>query len=135
MPGKHLKLLCLDGGGIRSLSSLYILQKLMENIDPDAASPLKPCDYFDIIGGTSTGGLIAIMLGRLEMDVVSCIEWFIHLSKVIFARKARLPFTMTGKVHARFKSEILRDAMQDIVIQQGFDKDERLKKPEGRCKV
>jgi len=26
-----------------------------------------PCQYFDLIGGTSTGGFIAIMLGRLRM--------------------------------------------------------------------
>ena len=23
---------------------------------PNADDPLKPCDYFDLIGGTSTGG-------------------------------------------------------------------------------
>lgn len=54
MPGRNLKLLCLDGGGVRGLSSLYILQKLMETINPE--HPPKPCEYFDIIGGTSTGG-------------------------------------------------------------------------------
>lgn len=27
----------------------------------------RPCDYFELICGTSTGGLIAIMLGRLRM--------------------------------------------------------------------
>ena len=54
MPGQELRLLALDGGGVRGLSSLIILERLMESIDPD--SPPKPCDYFDIIGGTSTGG-------------------------------------------------------------------------------
>lgn len=48
------KLLSLDGGGVRGLSSLMILQQLMLTIDP--ASPPKPCEYFDMIGGTSTGG-------------------------------------------------------------------------------
>jgi len=54
MPGRNLRLLCLDGGGVRGLSSLFILQRLMESIDPER--PPKPCDYFDVIGGTSTGG-------------------------------------------------------------------------------
>jgi patatin-like phospholipase/acyl hydrolase len=48
---RKLRLLCLDGGGVRGLSSLYILKQLMETID----SP-KPCEFFDMIGGTSTGG-------------------------------------------------------------------------------
>ncbi|KAF1346280.1 hypothetical protein BDV97DRAFT_360142 [Delphinella strobiligena] len=50
----QLNLLSLDGGGVKGLSSLYILQKLMEEIDHE--NPPKPCDYFDMIGGTSTGG-------------------------------------------------------------------------------
>jgi patatin-like phospholipase/acyl hydrolase len=54
MPDRDLRLLALDGGGVRGLSALIILQQLMETIDPE--KPLKPCDYFDIIGGTSTGG-------------------------------------------------------------------------------
>jgi patatin-like phospholipase/acyl hydrolase len=49
-----------DGGGIRGLSSLYILEnmmqkiKLMENYD---VQPL-PCNYFDMICSTSIGGYI-----------------------------------------------------------------------------
>lgn len=54
MLGNELRLLGLDGGGVLGLSSLMILQQLLPTIDPD--SPPKPCDYFDLIGGTSTGG-------------------------------------------------------------------------------
>jgi len=54
MPSQELNLLSLDGGGVRGLSSLYILQRLMEAVNPE--KPPKPCDYFDMIAGTSTGG-------------------------------------------------------------------------------
>jgi patatin-like phospholipase/acyl hydrolase len=54
MPGSDLRLLALDGGGVRGLSALIILEQLMQAVDPD--TPPKPCDYFDMIGGTSTGG-------------------------------------------------------------------------------
>ena len=56
MLSKNLCLLSLDGGGVRGLSSLAIHKRLMETINPD--SPPKPCDYFDMIGGTSTGGYV-----------------------------------------------------------------------------
>lgn len=58
MPDQQLRLLSLDGGGVRGLSLLMILEQLMETIDPD--SPPKPCDYFDMIGGTSTGGSVQV---------------------------------------------------------------------------
>lgn len=56
MPTEELCLLSLDGGGVRGLSSLQILKQLMEAVDPE--SPPKPCEYFDMIGGTSTGGSV-----------------------------------------------------------------------------
>jgi patatin-like phospholipase/acyl hydrolase len=63
------RILSLDGGGVRGLSSLLILREIMEEIGrrTNAAETPQPCEYFDLIGGTSTGGIIAIMLGRLRM--------------------------------------------------------------------
>ena len=56
MPDNELRLLALDGGGVRGLSALMILRQLMEAVNPDL--PPKPYDYFDMIGGTSTGGWV-----------------------------------------------------------------------------
>ena len=46
----------LDGGGVRGLSELLILKRLMHRIHPQTKPLPKPCEYFDAISGTSTGG-------------------------------------------------------------------------------
>lgn len=53
-------LILTDGGGVRGLSSLLILRRIMYNIQPsDNLHEIeKPCDYFDMICGTSTGGWV-----------------------------------------------------------------------------
>lgn len=68
-----VRILCLDGGGPKGLSSLVILKELMAQISHRYGNTLKlrPCDYFDLICGAGTGGLIAIMLGRLQLVIVS----------------------------------------------------------------
>lgn len=47
-----------DGGGIRGLSELVVLEEIMNRIkyDLDLDGDLLPADFFDLIGGTSTGG-------------------------------------------------------------------------------
>ncbi|KKF96655.1 Vegetative incompatibility protein HET-E-1 [Ceratocystis platani] len=52
------RILSLDGGGVRGLSSLLILEKIMELIkSSEGLSEVpSPCDRFDLIGGTGTGG-------------------------------------------------------------------------------
>lgn len=53
-------LLALDGGGVRGLSTLFILQSIMSRLnyvrEEAGLQPRKPCEIFDLIGGTSTGG-------------------------------------------------------------------------------
>lgn len=55
-----LCLLSLDGGGVRGLSTLYILKGLMARLNHERQAanlpPVKPCEVFNLIGGTSTGG-------------------------------------------------------------------------------
>lgn len=56
-----LCLLSLDGGGVRGLSTLYILKSIMDRLNHERKitanlPPTKPCKVFDLIGGTSTGG-------------------------------------------------------------------------------
>jgi patatin-like phospholipase/acyl hydrolase len=47
-----------DGGGIRGISSLLILEHLMEEVRKEQGLEyaMRPCEFFDLIGGTSTGG-------------------------------------------------------------------------------
>lgn len=54
--GKVFKILAIDGGGIKGLYSSTILEHLEEKYAGHIS------DYFDLICGTSTGGLIALAL-------------------------------------------------------------------------
>jgi patatin-like phospholipase/acyl hydrolase len=59
--------LCLDGGGVRGFITL-ILRKIEEETGRHIA------ELFDVICGTSAGGMIAIMIGRLRMSARECID-------------------------------------------------------------
>ncbi|KAF9630334.1 phospholipase [Lasiodiplodia theobromae] len=120
----------LDGGGVRGLSSLLILEKLMLQIDEK--NPPKPCDYFDMIGGTSTGGLIAIMLGRLHMDVSTCIEAYNNLMENVFAEEGTHGYDSNQKMQARFDTEALERGIKDLL--RGKE-DEPFREELPRCKV
>ncbi|VAI92890.1 unnamed protein product [Triticum turgidum subsp. durum] len=60
--GRLITVLSIDGGGVRGIIPGTILafleQKLQEFDGPDA----RIADYFDVVAGTSTGGLVAAML-------------------------------------------------------------------------
>lgn len=57
-----VNLLALDGGGIRGVSELVILNEVMKRVQQkgNLTSLPKPCEYFHLFGGTSTGGSVNI---------------------------------------------------------------------------
>lgn len=56
---RPLHLLSLDGGGVRGLSSIMILRHIMENVSKKRGRTVQPWEEFDMIAGTSTGGLVS----------------------------------------------------------------------------
>jgi patatin-like phospholipase/acyl hydrolase len=62
---KKFKILCIDGGGIKGLYSAIVLEKLEEKFN------CRLSDKFDLICGTSTGGIIALAVAmRIPMSEV-----------------------------------------------------------------
>ena len=97
----ELRILSLDGGGVKGLFTVLVLQRLLEAVAQEEMEeqnhgPKLPCDYFELIGGTSTGGLLAIMLGRLQMDIPTCIRTYKALSKQVFYRFDKIPFVQSA---------------------------------------
>ncbi|KAJ7438759.1 FabD/lysophospholipase-like protein [Mycena latifolia] len=125
-----LRLLAFDGGGIRGLSSLLILEGIMYRIQVEKKLevPPLPCEYFDLICGTSTGGLIALMLGRLRMSVEDAIQAYDTLAQEVFSETKH--FGQDGK----FKASQLEAAIQKIVKENSASQDpkEPMKDPLGR---
>lgn len=127
--GPPLRILSLDGGGVRGYSMLILLQELMyktysetEGKPPKRHQIPKPCEYFDLIAGTGTGGLIAIMLGRLRLDLETCKEVYIRMTKGVFETDKRIvgiPYTST-----LFKASKLEEAIRTCVREHTIFEDE-----------
>ncbi|KAH8816491.1 phospholipase, patatin family protein [Xylogone sp. PMI_703] len=122
-----LCLLSLDGGGVRGLSTLYILKSLMDQLNykrqRNSLPTVKPCEIFDLMGGSGAGGLIAIMLGRLEMDVDECIMAYRTSMKTVFKKRSRRWLVnRKGQIKARFDSGRLKVVIESVIESKGLSK-------------
>ncbi|KAI0472712.1 acyl transferase/acyl hydrolase/lysophospholipase [Xylariaceae sp. FL0804] len=118
--GPPLRILSLDGGGVRGYSMLIIIQELMHRtyVEIEGRAPRreqipKPCDHFDLIVGTGTGGLIAIMLGRLRLNLEQCKELYVEMTQKVFETDktiAGIPYRST-----LFKASMLEQAIKEAV--------------------
>ncbi|KAG6809211.1 hypothetical protein H0H92_001133 [Tricholoma furcatifolium] len=76
----------------------------------------KPCEYFDVIGGAGTGGVIALMLGRLRMPIDAAIEEYVKFSRKVYS---------DVKKHGsqKFKATTFVSGMKDILKAAGYPVD------------
>lgn len=88
-PGSK-RILALDGGGVRGILTLGFLER-MEAIlrEQHDNQDLLLCDYFDLIGGTSTGSIIASGLA-LGMSVAEITEYYMTLGDKIFGQRKNI---------------------------------------------
>lgn len=101
------RILALDGGGIRgvlTLEYLGVIESLLR--DRSGRPDLVLADYFDLIGGTSTGSIIAAALA-CGKSVEELRTLYRSLGKDVF----KSSFWKRGYLAAKFPSERVRDAL------------------------
>ena len=100
----RFQILSLDGGGIKGLFSAAVLAAIEDDLKIDIV------DHFDLITGTSTGGIIAVGIG-LGMKPKEIVEFYLREGPKIFPRW----FGVKGFqhwVHRKFSPEPLIMALQ-----------------------
>lgn len=75
-PDKPLRILTIDGGGLKARSTILTLHNLLVAIAQNDGVPdskPRPCDVFDVIAGTGPGGWLALFLGRFQLDLTDAL--------------------------------------------------------------
>lgn len=126
---ESLRVLSLDGGGIKGYTSLLILQRIFRTMKSEGQlhEIPKPCTVFDLIVGTSTGGLIAVMLGRLHMSIEDCITVYERVGGEVFGKKptgGKFGKMFKGMTSSTFYDiEILQEEIRKVLDDKKIPRD------------
>lgn len=101
----RFQILALDGGGIKGLFSAAFLSKLEEDLKT------KITDHFDLIVGTSTGGIIALGLG-LGLSPKELVEFYFTKGPRIF-QKIPLWTSLRNLLFAKYSGETIETVFQE----------------------
>lgn len=106
------RILALDGGGVKGLLTLGMLKVLEDELRRRAhgATAFRLSDYYDLIGGTSTGAIISAGLA-LGMSVDELIGLYQRLGPEVFGKSAGDGVFL----QSRFESKNLRRALHSAL--------------------
>ncbi|KAG0585410.1 hypothetical protein M758_2G009100 [Ceratodon purpureus] len=76
---RGLRILSMDGGGMRGMATVQMLRNI------ELGTGRRIHEMFDLICGTSTGGMLAVALGIKLMDLDQCEDIYKSLGKLVFA--------------------------------------------------
>jgi hypothetical protein len=116
---KPRKILSLDGGGIRGVLTLEILKKLENDLKYklNEGNSFRLGNYFDLIGGTSTGAIIAAGLS-IGMSVEELLDFYTKKGKAMFDKNFLLKrwksFYGSGELLETLKNTFGDDTNLDI---------------------
>jgi uncharacterized protein len=108
------RVLALDGGGVRGIISLAYLERLEAILRQRFGSETVLADYFDLIGGASTGAIIATGLA-LGLPVERLIATYLSLAGKGFRRSSRFAF-LAPKFQAGPLLEQIRAQVGDTTL-------------------
>ncbi|OCL07767.1 FabD/lysophospholipase-like protein [Glonium stellatum] len=126
-PLAGVRILCLDGGGIRGIVELEVLAEIEKALGGNI--PIQT--FFDLIVGTSTGGIIALGLGVKKWSVKTITDHFTNLCDIAFTPREfhRLPgirHLATAKHGSKYKTrpfeKILREHYKEELLFGGVHK-------------
>ncbi|XP_022971661.1 patatin-like protein 2 [Cucurbita maxima] len=130
--GKKITILSIDGGGIRGIipgTILAFLESKLQELDgPDA----RIADYFDVIAGTSTGGLVTSMLTAPDKNnrplyaAKDLTSFYTEHAPKIFPQRNHFlssAVNLFGKVmgpkyDGKYLRELIKDLLGDIRLKQ-----------------
>jgi hypothetical protein len=111
---KTFKILSIDGGGIKGLYSAQILNEFEKELRKKHGEDKRIVDYFDLICGTSTGGLIALALSvRVPTETIS--NFYTLHGPIIFKKsKGILATARQTLFFGKYSDKNLRKALLEM---------------------